>query len=346
MIEINLTDNTINKHNDFIFGENSKKSTRLYLKMQKLNNDENCKLKKDIYKFITENFKKIILGDIEELVVFKNKYSSLLDEIKNNQHLDEDEKEMMLKSISEDLSIFQEEYKYFYKSKNWNAYLYQKELKINICPYCATQFIFINNSDTGNTRGTLDHFIDKGKFPIFSVSIQNLIPSCKVCNSDFKGQKEVNLVDNYTPFEKEIVKYIKFKRELIDEKKENITPNTELQIDYVSMFLGVNEDFNIKIDYSSASHEIAKKIKGNVEIFQIEEVYNNYHKKYIQESIRRAIIYNHVYRLQLLNSFSKFFSDENELKNAIMPSVQDDKFSILSKLTRDIIYEETKKFTI
>ncbi|OTX01003.1 hypothetical protein BK711_10205 [Bacillus thuringiensis serovar fukuokaensis] len=253
-----------------------------------------------------------------------------------------------------DFEIFHKEYKYFYQSVGWNAYLYQKALDINICPYCATQFIFIYQSDNGQTRGTLDHFIDKAKYPIFSISIYNLIPSCKVCNSDFKGSKEANIKNNYTPFEENIIEYITFKREVIHSQEEEISPITVIdlkkehknEIDYVSMFLGMNEDFNIKVDYSTAPKDIARKIKGNIELFNIEEIYNAYHKNYIQDSIRKSYIYNHTYRIQLLKSFNNFFQSEEELKIAIMPSVEDDRKSVLGKLTRDIVFKETKGFTL
>lgn len=44
----------------------------------------------------------------------------------------------------------------------------------NQCPYCA---------GIGTTR-TLDHYLPKAKFPAFSVHPQNLIPSCRDCNTD------------------------------------------------------------------------------------------------------------------------------------------------------------------
>ena len=38
---------------------------------------------------------------------------------------------------------------------------------------------------------TLDHFIDKAEYPIFALSIYNLIPSCSPCNSKFKHSKDL-----------------------------------------------------------------------------------------------------------------------------------------------------------
>ncbi|WP_413299677.1 hypothetical protein AA0X95_16505 [Bacillus sp. 1P10SD] len=345
MIQLKISDEILAKHEEFIFGTNREKEDRIYQKVIKAYQNENNRHARNVYSFILNRFKDIVLGDIKTLTHLKRIYSYLVNSIPSSN---------IRKKLVEDLEIFHKEYKYFYKSVGWNAYLYQKLLGINICPYCATQFIFVYESDNGNTRGTLDHFIDKAKYPIFSISIYNLIPSCKVCNSDFKGSREANIRNNYTPFEENIIEYITFKREVIHRQEEEISPSTVIdikkeykdEIDYVSMFLGMNEDFNIKVDYSTAPKEIARKIKGNIELFHIEEIYNAYHKNYIQESIRKAYLYNHSYRTQLLNSFNKFFQSEEELKMAIMPTVEDDRKNILGKLTRDIVYQETRGFTL
>ncbi|MBA9074726.1 hypothetical protein GGR22_002899 [Flavobacterium gossypii] len=40
---------------------------------------------------------------------------------------------------------------------------------------------------------TLDHFLPKGNYPYFALSLYNLVPSCYACNSKFKGIKEFEL---------------------------------------------------------------------------------------------------------------------------------------------------------
>lgn len=79
----------------------------------------------------------------------------------------------------------------FTKSSNIDLYnnLYdifdnKKTLKDNIrkiyskkCPYCGTL----------NTPKHVDHFIPRSDFPEYSVFVKNLVPSCSICNSDYKG---------------------------------------------------------------------------------------------------------------------------------------------------------------
>ena len=76
-----------------------------------------------------------------------------------------------------------------------------KEVDFRVCIYCNRNFI--SNFHTKNvTRATytLDHFYQKDKYPIFSLSLYNLIPSCAVCNTNIKGTRNVEQYNNpYSP---------------------------------------------------------------------------------------------------------------------------------------------------
>lgn len=347
LIELNVTEEIISRHTEFIFGEtNINKSGRINQKLEAALIGERSKLGKDVFAYVIRNLKKIVLSDIETLYEIKGDYSELLNKIST---------ESTKKRVQNKLKkIFHAEYKYFYSDPVFNAYQFQNLLDVNICPLCGTQFIFLYESSNGSTRGTLDHFIDKGKYPIFSVSIYNLIPACKVCNSDFKGQKTVDLENYYTPYQKGITEYIKFRKKLIADEETKVVPEiienlrikVDKEIDYVSAILGINDDFVIQIDYSSAPSEIAKKIKGNIALFKIEEIYNIYHKHFIREQIRKAYVYNYVYRKQLMHNFSNLFITEEEVRSLIVPKIEDDNKYILNKLIRDIVLIETEEFTI
>lgn len=59
-------------------------------------------------------------------------------------------------------------------------------MKISVCPYCNRQYITIlNNSQKGTA--TFDHFYREAIYPIFKLSLYNLVPSCYACNSVLKG---------------------------------------------------------------------------------------------------------------------------------------------------------------
>lgn len=85
------------------------------------------------------------------------------------------------------------DYKAFSRKQNngWGAYRLCEQAAVLTCPYCNLAYghtVFYDKE--GVMRPTLDHFLDKGKFPLFALSLNNLVPSCYYCNSSIKGKKD------------------------------------------------------------------------------------------------------------------------------------------------------------
>ena len=76
-----------------------------------------------------------------------------------------------------------------------NIYL-NREKNIQVCPYCNRNFI---NSRKKESGVQFDHFFSKDLYPVFALSLYNLIPSCSVCNHK-KSDKELRL----SPFNKDL----------------------------------------------------------------------------------------------------------------------------------------------
>lgn len=83
----------------------------------------------------------------------------------------------------------------------WCAYTLVVMLGLRVCPYCNEQYITPTVTKQGCLRGDLDHFISKKKHPYFALSIYNLVPCCKFCNSSLKGEKEFLNDRTATPYE-------------------------------------------------------------------------------------------------------------------------------------------------
>ncbi|MBN5381169.1 hypothetical protein JY548_01680 [Serratia marcescens] len=64
------------------------------------------------------------------------------------------------------------------------------ELALDYCPMCNESHVGNITDDNKVYRQALDHFLPKSKYPIFSLSIYNLIPCCNTCNSLFKRDKD------------------------------------------------------------------------------------------------------------------------------------------------------------
>ncbi|GGA65229.1 hypothetical protein [Ornithinibacillus halotolerans] len=344
MIDLKLNKTILEKHRDFIFGENKKKSNRLYKSLERAVKEARSEKVKKILKYLFDNLELIIVGNISKLDKIKVEFENQLEGLPTKK-----KKSRQKKELYKHLEIFTQEYKYFYYFKDWNAYEFQKELGITVCPYCNSQFIFIYESKKGRTRAVLDHFYDKGRFPFLAISIYNLVPCCKVCNSDFKGKKETSIHTHYSPYEKRVSEHIRFRKELVEKSSEVKFPiGVELdeEIDYVSVIIGYQNSYNIKLEPVNTTEKLAKKIEANIKMFHLEEIYNTYHKQHVQNIILKSYIYNYAYRQQLKNTYKVFFNNSHELRNALIPRVEEDKKTILGKLTREIIEDETKDFML
>lgn len=332
MIELTFTQDMIESHWNMVFGKNKNDSRRLFKKLSEVAESEKQIVLKRIFKWVFDNLEYLVIGNLETLSLAVTEYKKM------TKQLTTIDKEYIL----DKLEVFVKEYNYFKRAKEWNAYKFQKGLEVIICPYCNSQFTFIFESSTGRSRAPLDHFFDKDTYPFLAISLYNLVPSCKVCNSDLKHTNTVSLNTHYSPFEKGIEKRLKIKREIV-KASDLISTNSVNSNDYVGTILGANEDFNIVFDYDGDEDYYGEKIKGNIDLFHLDTIYNKFHKDYVQDLIKKALIYNEAYLNQLTRSNSLIFSGENHLHDSLFNVVTDDKKRILGKLTRDIITNELNK---
>jgi hypothetical protein len=192
------------------------------------------------------------------------------------------------------------------KLAEWNPYIMQFHRKIRTCPYCNRQYITPMYSRTGRARADLDHFYPKSKYPYFSMSIYNLIPSCKSCNSSLKGMKEFSFEDR-TPYEISIDDSAEFK----------FFPHSKIQ------FCKKEED---------------KDIDKYKEIFNIEELYE-FHRSYAKDLLRKRLKYP-TKRIKELAKMG-FFS-EQELYKFIIGKISTKEKILeepLNKFKRDLVRE-------
>lgn len=70
-------------------------------------------------------------------------------------------------------------------------------LNFKVCIYCNRNYISNYSKNKIKTATfTLDHFHQKDKYPIFSLSLYNLIPSCSVCNTSIKNTQSLHHYNN------------------------------------------------------------------------------------------------------------------------------------------------------
>lgn len=54
-----------------------------------------------------------------------------------------------------------------------------EKIGVTVCPYCNRNFV---NNGKDRAMAQFDHFFDKKTFPLFAISLYNLIPCCSSCN--------------------------------------------------------------------------------------------------------------------------------------------------------------------
>lgn len=195
----------------------------------------------------------------------------------------------------------------------WGAYALCKELELDVCPYCNRQYISVlyTKKNDAKTRPDLDHFFDKETHPYFALSLYNLVPCCKICNSSFKHSKKFDL-DNYLhPFTEgfgnDLTFSVSFTKAFEHRDKWNL-----------NLYYGSSPEFELTLkERPGANKGLLKRAKNNAKVFKIVEIYN-FHKDIIFEIIQKSIVYNEEMIKDIYNRHSKLFSSEDEVWKMIM----------------------------
>jgi hypothetical protein len=139
-------------------------------------------LTKNVYDFLVSNHNLIRDGKEDDFRKIQYALNNILSSFTKNA---QDKIRSRLQRVY-DYSIFQRK-----NVKVWGAYELCRNLSIETCPYCNLAYAHtVFDKNTPKIRPTLDHFFDKANFPIFAISLGNLVPSCYNCNSSLKGSKD------------------------------------------------------------------------------------------------------------------------------------------------------------
>ena len=127
------------------------------------------------------------------------------------------------------------------------------------CPYCNRDYINSRGKEAAGAQ--LDHFYNCADFPIFSLCLYNLVPSCANCNR-IKSAQEKRLLSPYDT---------------------SIDLDKEIIFGYEPEEPECYEDIRIKMD-------ISKKMQNNFSVFNLKEAYA-IHNEEIQELVKKHDTY-------------------------------------------------------
>ncbi len=256
----------------------------------------------------------------------KRKFKNNKDEItKINQELKQ-EQEKLLKSRLR--VIFETAYRKF--SENC-GYDFVEAIDIHTCPYCNQNYtLAVGNSKEKGLRPDLDHFLPKSEYPCFAISLYNLIPVCKQCNTK-KNSKSFSIKTHLHPY------------------YEGIDGTSDCEREVVFSYHPTNSNFiygdekafliDLRRMYSDEkTKKLKERIDKNFEELAIKDLYE-LHNSYVAEMIKKAHIYNDSYITELASSFPHLFKNKNEVKELALGIYLDSENMHkrpLAKLTRDI----------
>ncbi|WP_176523952.1 hypothetical protein [Bacillus cereus] len=190
---------------------------------------------------------------------------------------------------------------------------------IEVCPYCNRNYISkYKKNGMLKTTADLDHFYPKSKFPLFSLSLYNFVPSCQICNSRFKLAKGVEIINPYT----QKIDYNKLKFEYTFKAGST-----------VGIFFNAENNFDIKINCTDTNYI------QHINLFELENLYKT-HKVIVGEVLYKKEAYNNTYSELINNLFDEMKLTQSEKERFLFGIEMDEEMFYkrpLSKLIYDIV---------
>lgn len=210
----------------------------------------------------------------------------------------------------------------------WNRHSFMAELGIKVCPYCNRQYItsyYIKKEGKKVVRSTTDtdHYYPKSYFPLLSMNLYNMIPSCQICNSRMKIDK-VQKVDE---------------AHLYPYKDKSDSLQFEIEFEELEQLYNFSPK-NVHITLKAFGGEKKKK-KGeqSKKIFKLEDVYEAHQEEifYLKERMKQYS------REQYEKIFSKNYTGlcegYEEWIKLLYPFLnEDEKSTPLTKMKTDIYH--------
>ncbi|WP_129691313.1 hypothetical protein [Gottfriedia acidiceleris] len=276
-------------------------------------------------RILLKRIKEIITGrpDVLEDILkneFEKNFPNLLKQIKNTKPTQEAKKKVNSRIrkynkfiVPTPAQIFSArvEYSFHYNSfvnvedpKSWGAKYLAEKLGVNVCPYCNRNFTHTHRPHStikGATRPEFDHFYSQDEFPFFALSFFNLVPSCHVCNSNFKGSQKFDL--HLNPYDRGFDDDIMFTLKIRKRKDKKYLENWYNNPEYF------NIDFKVN---SLADPDFIERAKNNIKSFQLRELYKN-HKDFAMEVIIKAKIYDEDKINSMVTEFPNLFPNRESV---------------------------------
>jgi len=207
------------------------------------------------------------------------------DEVKRGEKTEEEAK----KELDDFEKQMYQPYSNFSDKDDGKAFEFLRILGLHFCPYCNINDVYAVFDENGEKicRPDIDHFLPKSENPEKQLDLENLVPSCLMCNQRLKGT---------TPFSD---------AEYLNPYKEDFDSIMEIKLDLIGANY-LSED-NFKIIFEKKQRVGQKKVekaKKNIGVFKLEERYQ-YYKDEIIPIMRKIDFYKHKKRQEIEKLFDQ-----------------------------------------
>lgn len=218
---------------------------------------------------------------------------------------------------------------------------------VPVCPYCNRQYITVYRDEKNDIKTTadLDHFYIKSIYPYLALSLYNFVPSCQICNSRFKGDRDFFGSPHLYPYTQNSNSRLKFSvsdpRILTHLQDQSQIPTLRKNLEDVDTELASKPKHIITVTPTRKNDVEADNSRKT---FHLEEVYQ-VHKDYVYELLLKIHAYDDSKIHDLYKEFPKLFSSEEEVRSMVFGQYLDSEDMLkrpLAKLAQDLL-ELSKK---
>lgn len=285
-------------------------------------NSRNIKYRQEIDEFNLllneKKIKEILSSKPDELQKIWNlefkKFENSIIRIKDNR------KKNTYKNVNLILLIFNYSAFRDITAKNkFSGFLLAKKLGIECCPYCNRNYTTTHATIIDKTVfPEFDHFYHKSSYPLLAVSFYNLIPSCNVCNTHFKGSKDSITENLFHPY---------------TELKPNAF-NFKFIPGNVESLYGRKDNFILDFKINDVGNKT--NLESSLDFFGIKEIYELCHSDLIKEIVNKKLTYSKKYLDIIRDTYGISF--EESYRILFETYYEDDMHHVrpFSKLKKDI----------
>jgi len=273
----------------------------------------------------TEEIMEIISCEPGQLLNHSQKYEDYSDLQISYPTLKGKVKEESVLSLIFNYTAFRE-----YKATIFNGFTLAEQLNIECCPYCnrnytTTHYSYYTTSDgipaEKRVYPEFDHFYCQADHPLLAVSFYNLVPSCTICNTHYKSNRNSSgLYHPYTLFSAESFKFKGFPKD-------------------VSSLYGAGTEISIGFEYN-CSDAIKDQLINSHAFFGIKDIYDKCHGDLIKDIIYKKLAFGKRYMQELTKTYGTSFEDSYRIVFETYFEEENLHLRPFSKLKKDIFEDD------